>query len=159
MSRFTIGQDRFVIEKLLPSLTRERITLNGNVVFEGDLIHQRPVSFASSGRQFEVAKEDLTSLMAGYSIRVSQNGRVEYDGLYNDEGEPIQKATQLKSLGWLRLWSWSAAGIMFLAVGIVLRIVFPNFGRNYYLVDISATLAAIAGYWLTQLIGRRIAAS
>ena len=84
MAKSRVGNDEFNFESMLFSDGKERITVNGNRAFEGQLNASHPAKFTVGATDYEFVKEK-----PNYRITAKQGASVLYEGLYNGQGMEV----------------------------------------------------------------------
>jgi len=120
---FKIGNDTYKFEPLMFSGGKERLTLNGQKVYEGIMSTDDPARFSASGNDYEIHKEGKA-----YRIRVLSDGAVVNEGLYNQMGIEISDPGRAKGANAAGICVVVGAifGAAFMIVGNILTGVIPG---------------------------------
>jgi len=120
---FRIGNDTYKFEPLMFSGGKERLTLNGQKVYEGLMSTDDPARFSASGKDYEIHKEGKA-----YRIRVLSGGAVAIEGLYNPMGLEISDPDRVKGANAVGICVIAGVvfGVAFMIVGNILTGVIPG---------------------------------
>ncbi|MEO1529252.1 MAG: hypothetical protein AAFX06_27855 [Planctomycetota bacterium] len=112
---FKIGNGTYKFEPMSFSGGKERITINGQRLYEGVLTQEQPARFSVSGHDYVIYKEGKA-----YRIKVTSGDAIVVDGLYNQMGIDLSDPAQAKAA--------NAVGIC-VAVGVVVGVSFMIIGN------------------------------
>ena len=114
-TNITAHGDTLKIDKAFVS-GKDRITVNGQVAFEGKLCRGTAQVFDSGSRKYTIESR-IVSWMTGaqvFHLQVQENSQEVHTGIYDLAGKPLQNESQAKAGGAVQ-----ACGMVGMAVGLI----------------------------------------
>lgn len=80
---------------------KDRVAVNGQVVFEGKIAPNSPQSFTTAEREYVLEVRTLSKMTGAvsYHLNVRERGETVHTGIYDQLGKPVASEGQAKTTG------------------------------------------------------------
>ena len=80
---------------------KDRVAVNGQVVFEGKLGAETLQKFSAGNRDYALEVKTLNSMTGAIAVhlQIHEEAKLVHSGIYNQEGKPVQNEGQAKKTG------------------------------------------------------------
>ncbi|MAE60478.1 MAG: hypothetical protein CMJ49_03875 [Planctomycetaceae bacterium] len=92
---------------------RDRVTVDGQTVFEGKLTPQTVQTFEVGERQYTLEMRTVSKMIGAIVIHlnVSENGELKHSAIYDQSGKPVEDESQSKSNAAMQICLAVGAGL------------------------------------------------
>jgi hypothetical protein len=92
---------------------KDRIAVNGTVVFEGNAAISNPQRIKVGNREYAVQIETISKFgkVILVHLQIHENGRLVHAGIYNQVGKPVENREQAKSSAGVQMCAFIGATV------------------------------------------------
>ncbi|QDU75162.1 hypothetical protein Pan97_21860 [Bremerella volcania] len=92
--------DKIKIDKAFVS-GKDRISLNGQILFEGKLVDDEPQKFKAGSREYKISRSVVSKMTnaTATELTIFENNAPVFSALYDQQGKPVNDQAEAKSNG------------------------------------------------------------